>query len=119
MIIEYGAHTRGGEKTPHIIQRPELSKNMQFDAVADIYLAKSKDEVLIACKVSQWDNSIAGYLHKIHINKIKLTLAKFRWRFTDKKGSISSIATYKAQLTQSNFQAWQLSFGQIRLSVFL
>ncbi len=44
---------------------------MQFDAVADIYMAKRKYEILIACNINQLDiyNIIIDYLHKNHINK--------------------------------------------------
>ncbi len=37
---------------------------MKFGAVADIYMTQNKDEILVACNVTQLDHN----LHKMHIN---------------------------------------------------
>jgi len=41
---EHGVHTRGGGKKKHLnfIQRPKLSKTMQFSAVADTVFIRLK-----------------------------------------------------------------------------
>ncbi len=51
---------------------------MQFGAVADIYMAKKKDEILIACNINQLDiyNIIIDYLHKKHINNSCISSSK-------------------------------------------
>lgn len=53
------------EEKKHLtfIQKPKLSKNMQFDAVADINMAKRKDELLIAVNQRDHNESKAEYLH--------------------------------------------------------
>ncbi len=40
----------------------------QFSVVADVYMAKKKDTILITCNVNQRDlyNSIADDLHKMY-----------------------------------------------------
>lgn len=42
------------KKPLNFIQMPKLKK-MQFGAVADIYITKKYNKVLIACHVNQWD----------------------------------------------------------------
>ncbi len=43
------------EKNKLILYSGPNSKNMQFDAVAYIYMTKTSDESLIACNVNQRD----------------------------------------------------------------
>ncbi len=42
-------------------RRPKVNKNMQFGAVADIFMAKMQDEILMACNVNQWDLYNSGF----------------------------------------------------------
>lgn len=51
----YEVYTQGGKNS--------CPKNMQFTAVGNIYLAKKKVEIMIACKSMSSYNSIADYLH--------------------------------------------------------
>lgn len=59
------------EKHFNFIHEAKLSKYMLLVAVA-YYLAKKKDEVLIACNVNQSDlyNGILDYLHKLHTTMV-------------------------------------------------
>lgn len=55
------------EKNKLILYSGPNSKNMQFDAVAYIYMTKTSDESLIACNANQRDLYNRRLLTKMHI----------------------------------------------------
>ncbi len=58
LIID--SQSRAHIQTPQFSSHAQNEQNMQFGTVADIYIGKQYDEMLIACNVNQWELSNRG-----------------------------------------------------------